>query len=104
MVDPVKEAARLLKEERYRFISRHLAQVRVLLLDEVSMVAADKFDVTWQLLCQSLPATIPACIIYTFGDFLQLGSLLGKGLDLTSRSWRELFGASYWNSLLCTAS
>lgn len=90
--DPVMEAARLLKEERYRFISRRLAQVRVLLLDEVSMVAADKFDIMCELLRQSRPASSPACLIYTFGDFLQLGPLLGGALAFTSRAWRELFG------------
>lgn len=42
--EPVQEAAQLLDEDRFRFISRGLAQVRALLLDEVSMVAADKFD------------------------------------------------------------
>lgn len=72
---PVEEAARLLKMERFRGISRRLAFVRVLLLDEVSMVAADKFDVMHELLRQSRSAGSPPCIIHSFGDFLQLGPL-----------------------------
>lgn len=92
--DPVEEAARLLKQERFRTIRRRLAFVQALLLDEISMVAADKFDVMCELLRQSRSAASPMCLIYTFGDFLQLGPLAGGFLAFTARSWRELFGTS----------
>lgn len=94
MPDPVDEAARLLKEERFRFISRRLATVRALLIDEVSMVPADRFDIIVQLLRQSRSASSPPCLIYTFGDFLQLGPPGGGALAFTSRSWPVLFGNS----------
>lgn len=89
---PVEEAARLLKMERFRGVSRRLAFVRVLLLDEVSMVAADKFDVMHELLRQSRSAGSPLCIIHSFGDFLQLGPLACGSLAFTAQSWRELYG------------
>lgn len=92
--DPVAEAARLLKEDRFRPISRRLALVRVLLLDEVSMVAAHKFDVMVELLKQARSETTPACQIFTFGDFLQLGPLGGGDLAFTSRAWKEMCGTS----------
>lgn len=94
MLDPVDEAARLLKEERFRFISRRLATVRALLIDEVSMVPADRFDIMVHLLRQSRSASSPPCLIYTFGDFLQLGLPAGGALAFTSRSWPVLFGNS----------
>ncbi|KAK1866630.1 hypothetical protein I4F81_009146 [Pyropia yezoensis] len=94
MPDPVDEAARLLKEERFRFISRRLATARALLIDEVSMVPADRFDIIVQLLRQSRSASSPPCLIYTFGDFLQLEPPGGGALAFTSRSWPVLFGNS----------
>lgn len=91
--EPFVEAARLLRQERFRFIRRRLALVRVLLLDEVSMVPADRFGVMVELLRQSRPATSPPCVIYTFGDFLQLGPLTGS-LAFQSSAWQSLFGGS----------
>lgn len=91
--EPGFEAARLLRQERFRPISRRLSLVRVLLLDEVSMVPADRFGVMVELLRQSRPATSPPCVIYTFGDFLQLGPLTGT-LAFQSAAWRSLFGVS----------
>lgn len=88
--DSVAEAGRLLKQDRFRFISRRLAAVRVLLMDEVSMVAADIFSVMWELLRQSRGSSSP-CVIYCFGDFLQLGPLRGD-LAVTAGVWRDLFG------------
>lgn len=91
--EPHVEAARLLRQERFRPIRRRLGLVRVLLMDEVSMVPADRFGVMTELLCQSRPATSPPCVVYTFGEFLQLGPLTGS-LAFQSAAWRSLFGAS----------
>lgn len=57
------------------------------------MVPADRFGVMTELLCQSRPATSPPCVVYTFGEFLQLGPLTGS-LAFQSAAWRSLFGAS----------
>lgn len=50
MADPAAEAACLLQQDRFRFISKRLAVVRALLSDEVSMVPADRFGVKVALL------------------------------------------------------
>lgn len=92
--DPVEEASRFIKEERFRPMARRLAQVRAVLLDEVSMVAADKFDVMVELLRQSRPVNSPACMVFCFGDFLQLGPVGGAAMAFTSRSWGRLYGKS----------
>lgn len=92
--DPVEEASRFIKEERFRPMARRLAQVRAVLLDEVSMVAADKFDVMIELLRQSRPVTSAACMVFCFGDFLQLGPIGGGAMAFTSRSWGLLYGTS----------
>lgn len=88
--DPADEASRLFCDERFKLISRRLGRVRVLLLDEVSMVPADKFDVMWQLLRLSRPSTTAPCLVYAFGDFLQLGPLTGS-MAFESQAWEELF-------------
>jgi len=68
--DPVQECGRLLSTARFIRIKERLGRVRALLLDEVSLVGADKRDVMYELLRQSrLPAT-PACLWLAFGDFL----------------------------------
>jgi len=87
----VEEARRLLSQRRFSPIARRLAAVRVLLLDEVSMVEAERLDVMVELLRQSRPPTTPDCILYAFGDFLQLGPLFGD-LAFTSKCWPTLFG------------
>lgn len=92
--DPADEASRFLKEERFRPMARRFAQVRVLLLDEVSMVAADKFDVMVQLLRQARSATSPPCMVFSFGDFLQLGPVGGGAMAFTAQSWHRLYGSS----------
>eukprot|EP00170_Pyropia_yezoensis_P000350 contig_2039_g351 len=88
---PAAEAGRILKQDRFRFISCRLGQVRVLLLDGVSMVPAARLFVMVALLHLSQPATSPPCVLYAFGDLLQLGPLSGS-LAFLSAAWRELFG------------
>jgi len=89
--DPVHEAAHLLGQDRWKPIARRLAKVEVLLLDEISMVAADKLDVMYELLRQSRRQGSPSFVVYTFGDFLQLKPTIGA-LAFTARCWRPLFG------------
>lgn len=91
--DAAAEAERLLATSRFAPIRRRLAVVRVLLLGEVSMVAADILDVMHELLLQSRLHTAEPCTVYAFGDFLQLGPLFGN-LAFTGRSWKLLCGAS----------
>lgn len=90
---PAAEAARLVATPQFVPIRRRLAVVRILLLDEVSMVAADVMDVTIELLIQSRLKTAPLPTFYAFGDFLQLGLLFGT-LAFTGRAWTLLFGSS----------
>jgi len=66
------EAARLLQTKRYTPIRRRLARVRVLFLDEISMIPANRLDIMWQLLIQSRRPTDQECVLYAFGDFMQL--------------------------------
>lgn len=70
--DPVQEAARLLGSKRFGPIRRRLGRVRVLFLDEISMVPADRFDVMMELLAQSRGGSDAAAVVYPVGDFLQL--------------------------------
>lgn len=91
--DPIAEASRLLKKDRFRPIARRLSQFRALLLDEVSMVAAEKFDVMVELLRQARPTTSQPCMVFSFGDFPQLGPLGGGSMAFTSQSWRQLYGS-----------
>lgn len=87
------EAKHLLATSRFAPIRRRLAVVGVLLLDEVSMVAADILDVMQDLLVHSRLHTAEPCTVYAFGDFLQLGPLF-RNLAFTGRSWKLLCGAS----------
>lgn len=89
--DPVREARRLLLSDRFAPIRKRLAQVRVLLLDEVSMVAADNLDVMYELLKQSRGEADPSFTIFAFGDFLQLGPLFGS-MAFEAKAWPLLFG------------
>lgn len=58
------------------------------------MVAAHKVDVVVELHQQARSATSPACQVFTFGDFLQLGPRGGGDLAFTSQSWKEMYGTS----------
>lgn len=88
---PSLEAARLLGQRRYAPVRRRLAQVRVLLLDEISMVPADRLDVMVELIEQSALSGAPACVFYGFGDFLQLRSYTGDWA-FEAACWPRLFG------------
>jgi len=89
--DPSKEATRLLQLRKYSHVRRRLANTRVLLLDEVSMVPADRLDVMVQLMEQSRSTSTPSCVFYVFGDFLQLRSSVGDWA-YNARCWPRLFG------------
>lgn len=86
--DPAAEAARLVATPQVVSIRRRLAVVRILLLDEVSMVAADVMDVMLELLIQSRLKTAPLPTFYacletscSWGRCLApLHSLAGRGL------------------------
>lgn len=72
LFNPAEEASRLLATKRFGLIRRRLGRVRVLFLDEISMVPADRFDVMIELLAQSRGVADCAAVVYPFGDFLQL--------------------------------
>lgn len=91
--DPAWEAKRLLQTERISLIRRRLAKTPALLLDEVSMVAADHLDVMYELLKQSRSAVDPPVVVFAFGDFLQLGPLFGA-MAFEAKAWSALFGSS----------
>lgn len=91
--DPVREAQRLLQSDRFAPIRKRLAQVRVLLLDEVSMVAADNLDIMYELLKQSRGEADRPFTVFAFGDFLQLGPLFGS-MAFEAKAWPLLFGGS----------
>jgi len=86
-----EEADRLLRQRKYAPIARRLARVEVLLLDEISMVSADRLDVMVALLRQSRSPSAAACVLYVFGDFLQLRPPKGV-LAFKASCWDRLFG------------
>jgi len=88
--DASREAARLLLQRKYNPVRRRLANVRVLLLDEVSMVPANRLDVMVQLVEQSRSASAPSCVFYAFGDFLQLRCSVGDWA-FKAQCWTRLF-------------
>jgi len=88
--DAAQEAARLLRQRKYAPVARRLAKVRALLLDEVSMIPADRLDVMVQLVEQSRGGSAPGCVFYVFGDFLQLRSYVGDWA-FKARCWSRLF-------------
>jgi len=92
--DPVLEAARLLATNKFKPIHTRLARVRVLLLDEISMVPADRFDVMVQLLVQSRAPGAEPCVVYAFGDFLQLRPTDGR-FAFEAKCWVPLFRGSF---------
>ena len=89
--NPADEAAHLLRQKRWGPIGRRLSQVRVLLVDEISMVPAATLDTMRSLRLQCQPRDAAPCVFYAFGDFLQLRPPYG-GLAFTSSCWQELFG------------
>eukprot|EP00168_Porphyra_purpurea_P007559 TRINITY_DN19511_c0_g1_i1.p1 TRINITY_DN19511_c0_g1~~TRINITY_DN19511_c0_g1_i1.p1 ORF type:complete len:468 (-),score=78.49 TRINITY_DN19511_c0_g1_i1:219-1622(-) len=92
--DAAAEASRLLATSKFKPINTRLARVRVLLLDEISMVPADRFDVMVELLSQARAPGDPACVVYAFGDLLQLRPTEGK-FAFEAKSWEVLFGRSF---------
>lgn len=88
-----REAARLLRQRKFAPVRRRLAQVRVLLLDEVSMIPADRLDVMVELIEQSRGESAAPCTLYVFGDFLQLRSYVGDWA-FKARCWHRLFGTN----------
>lgn len=88
-----REAARLLRQRKYAPVRRRLAQVRVLLLDEISMIPADRLDVMVELIEQSRGESAAPCTFYVFGDFLQLRSSVGDWA-FKARCWQRLFGSN----------
>jgi len=93
-LDPSVEAARLLRTDRFRPIKTRLGRVRAVLLDEVSLVGADKLGIMHELLCQSRSDSARPCLWFAFGDFLQLGPVKGA-MAFTAPCWRQLFGDSF---------
>jgi len=93
--DPVAEAARLLSTRRYSPIKARLKTVRAVLLDEVSLVGANKLNVMHELLCQSRSDSARPCLWYAFGDFFQLGPVKGGGMAFTASCWSKLFGDAF---------
>jgi len=93
-IDPSLEAARLLQTDRFRPIKARLSRVRAVLLDEVSLVGADKLGIMHELLCQSRSDSSRPCLWFAFGDFLQLGPVKGA-MAYTAPCWRLLFGDAF---------
>lgn len=89
--DSAAEATRMMSQRRFSSISRRLTAVRALLLDEISMVAADRLDVMVELLRLSRPPSAPACVVYAHGDFLQFGPTCCE-LAITAKCWPVFFG------------
>jgi len=89
--NPTREAATLLATSRFQPIKQRLAKVRALLLDEVSMVGADKLGIMYELLSQARGSSSPPCLWFAFGDFLQLGPVKSP-MAFTSLRWPKLFG------------
>ncbi|OSX75828.1 hypothetical protein BU14_0219s0028 [Porphyra umbilicalis] len=93
-LDPSIEAARLLQTARFRPIKARLSRVRAVLLDEVSLVGADKFGIMHELLSQARSDASRPCLWFAFGDFLQLGPVKGA-MAFTAPCWQRLFGGSF---------
>lgn len=89
--DPVQEAAEMLATSRFGPVKKRLSRVRALLLDEVSLVPADKLSVMYQLIRQSRPYPAHPCLWFAFGDFLQLRPVHGEQAFM-SPCWSEMFG------------
>ena len=94
-VDPRVEAARLLATGRFGPIKARLRQARAVLLDEVSLVAADKLGVMHELLIQARAESARPCLWFMFGDFLQVGPVKGAPMAFTAPCWDALFGGAF---------
>lgn len=92
--DGAVEASRLLATNWYSPIRRRLARVQVLFLDEISMIPADRLDMRWQLLVQSWSTTDAACVVYAFGNFMQLRPHHGR-LAYHAKCWPILFSDTF---------
>jgi len=84
--DPAQEAARLLALDRWKPISRRLAKVEVALVNEISMVPADNFDLMCELLLHSRAASPPPPVVYAIADFPQLCPPFCK-MAFTGKCW-----------------
>jgi len=93
-LDPSIEAALLLHTARFRPIKARLRRVRAVLLDEVSLVGADKFGIMHELLSQARSDASLPCLLFVFGDFLQLGPVKGA-MAFTAPCWQLLFGGFF---------
>jgi len=91
--DPAAEATRLLGMGRWAPIARRLKGMRALLIDEISMVPADKLDVMYEMIQQSQTDQQPPCVLYVFGDFLQLHPTRGS-MAFTAKCWRSVFSTA----------
>jgi len=96
-VDAAAEARRLLATSRFGPIKARLRRARAVLLDEVSLVGADKLEVMHELLLQSRSETARPCLWFTFGDFLQLGPIKGAPMAFAAPCWDKLFGGAFLN-------
>jgi len=88
--DAAVEAARLLATNTFKPTRTRLSRVRVVLLYEISMVPADRFDVMMQLLTQTRAPGDPQCVVYAFGDFLQLRPTEGR-FAFEAKCWMPPF-------------
>lgn len=93
-LDPNVEAARLVRTDRIHPITTRLGRVRAVILDEVSLVGADKLGIMHELLCQSRSVSARPCVWFAFWDFLHVGSVKGA-MVCTGLCWRQLFGGSF---------
>lgn len=91
--DAANEVRRLLSTNRFGPIKERLGRVRVVLLDEVSLVNAANMDVMCQLLlCSPLNSSFPPSR-FALGDFLQPRPVSGD-FDFMAKTWRLLCGDS----------
>jgi len=93
-LDPAVEAARLLRTPRFGPVKTRLRRTRVVLLDEISLVGADKLDVMYELMVQTRAASSPPVVWFLFGDFLQLMPVVGA-IAFRARCWPAMVGGSF---------
>lgn len=92
--DPAAEAARLLRTARFGPIKKRLLRTRVVLLDEISLVSAEKLDVMYELMVHARPASSPAVLWFLFGDFLQLMPVEGT-VAFKAKCWPAFIGNNF---------
>ena len=93
-LDAAVEAARVLRTPRFGPIKTRLRRTRVVLLDEISLVGADKLDVMYELMVQTRAASSPPVVWYLFGDFLQLMPVVGA-IAFMATCWPAMVGRSF---------